>query len=201
MSATAPNEGFAVIDANPLYGFRAPKRLRANHSPTHGDHFITQKADVINDTGILNIYPGYFRLRSNAQQELDFKVWEDVDDTRGESMAQYLRLTTQEGFTEALAKDFDIQFRIRQVWKKDTGGRLTLGGKTKPAFVLMYRTGEEAAAREAERLRRMPDIHTSVEQKAAATGREWAEQVPGAEVTNVSIEEGEGDTIQLKEER
>lgn len=195
-------EGFLPTEANPLYRYRAPQRIPRKHASLHGDHFITQKGEVANDTGIREIYPGYFRLRSNPAQELDFIIWEDIDDERGESMAQWLRLTTMEGFAEAQFKEFDINFRIRNVWKKDQGGRITLGGRTKPAHVLMVRTGEVAAEREAERLSKSDDIQKSVEQKAASAVRQASEKTgQEIELTDVSMEEGEEIEVGLKEER
>ena len=194
-------EGFQPSDANPLYRFRAPQRLPRKHAPVHGDHFITQKSDMANDTGIREIYPGYFRLRADPNLELDFKIWVDEDDERGESMSQWLRLTTMEGFAEAQFKDFDINFRIRNVWKKDQGGRITLGGRSKPAHVLMFRTGEVAAQRETERLAKSTDIQKSVEQKAAETAGKAGYSGHGIEVTDVSMEEGEEIELGPKEER
>lgn len=195
---------FTPADANPLYRFRTPKRIPRKHAAIHGEHFITQKVDTINDTGIREIYPGYFRLRSDPSMEIDLKVWEDVDDERGESMAQWLRLTTIEGFTEAQFKDFDINLRVRNVWKKDIGGRITLGGRAKPAHVLMVRTGAVAAERDALRLAKSDDIQKSVEQKTAEAAAKWNADKhgnEGIEVANVEMEEGEEVEVALKEER
>jgi len=200
----ATEQDFTPADANPVYSFRAPKKLPEKHAAVHGEHFITDQKDVINDrSSVAAIYPGYFRLRSNPTQELDFKLWEDREDTH--SLRDWARMTG-EGFTEALAKDFDINFRVRHLWRPDTGKRITLGGHTKPALVLMYRTGEEAQRKQEEKLRLSTDVQTSVEQKAAGAAKNWQREAGNLdlpadmEVTDVKITEGEEETIQLKEE-
>lgn len=192
-------QSFNVTDANPLYNFRAPKRLPRKHAKVHGEHFITQKGDTINDGGIRSIYPGTFRLRSNPGLELEFKLWEDIDDERGQSLNHFLRMTVQQGFEVALAKEFDVDFRYRQVWKKDNGGRLTLGGRSKPAHVLMYRTGAKADEVAAEKLARSTSIQQSAEQKAAEKVATASREL-GVELTDVSIEEGEEIEVPVREE-
>jgi len=200
----ANEQDFTAVDANPLFNFRAPKKLRKIHAPVHGEHFITKQEDVINARGsVASVYPGDFRLRSNPTMEIDIKLWEDSDSDR--SLLDWSRMTAA-GFQEALAKDFDINFSKRHLWRPDLGKRITLGGRTKPATVLMWRTGAEAQKEQEEKLRRSTDVQTSVEQKAAGAAKNWQREAGNLdlpadmEVTDVKITEGEEETIQLKEE-
>jgi len=192
---------FTAVQANPLFAFRAPANLpKGAVQRVHGDHFITPKEEVSNELSVLAIYPGMFRYRANPAMEIDFALWNDSDDDQGYSLRDWSRLTGA-GFVEAQAKDFDVQYRYRQLWKPDMGKRITLGGRTKPATVLMWRTGEVANEKERAKLARSDDIQKSVEQKAAE-GVKTAMDGLGMELAldNVSFDEGEEIEIGLREE-
>lgn len=198
--SAGPSEhgNFSPVDSNPLFQFRAPRRLAQVHAPVHGDHFITDRRSVVNDKSASSIYPGDFRYRPNRHLELDFKLWEDREDTN--STNDWVRLTN-EGFLEALAKDFDVNLRVRRVWRPDTGKRITYGGRSTNTLVLMWRTGAAAQEVEERKMARSDHIHSSVEQQAvksvAGLSASLGEEM---EVIDVSMTEGEAETISLREE-
>lgn len=198
---SAIENDFSATEANPLYQFRAPEKLpKGAPQRVHGGHFLTPKEEVSNELSVLAIYPGMFRYRPNPSMELDFALWNDADDEQGYSLRDWSRLTGS-GFMEAQAKDFEVQHRYRQLWRPDSAKRITLGGRTKPATVLMWRTGQVAEEKERAKLARSDDIQKSVEQKAAE-GVKTAMDGLGMELQldNVSIDEGEEIEIGLREE-
>ena len=197
--ATEPQvTDFTAENSNPLYNYRAPRKLPKKHARINaaGTHFIPEMEEVVNDTSMISIYPSYFRLRANPHQEIEFKLWEDRQKNVSPESIKYAKrdyqnMTMRDHFRVALAKEFDINERVKEWWKKDIGGRITFGGESENATVLMWRTGEEADAAEKKKLRLSDSIQQSVEQKMAASAADLS-TAAGMEVSaSVTIEEEE----------
>lgn len=153
------------VTTNPLANYRAPRRLPKNHAPVEGQHFVTRREDVCNDTSMLNIYPGDFTYIRDSSLELDFALWEESDTTQ--SINVFMIMTERKGYSVAQAKDFKTSERVKIAWRKDAAGRLTFGGMSKNSLVLMWRTGAKRDEVEAQSLRWSNEIAKSFEEKMA----------------------------------
>jgi hypothetical protein len=129
-----------TIGANPLYQYRAPRGIR--HPHVDGDHFSTRREDVINDTGVLNIYPGMFRYTPNPSLEVELAVIEDAPDPRVQ--ANVIHMLMREHFQECRSDEWEVLDEVvAKVWKP-AAGRLTFMGAVSNCLVLVFRTAEEA---------------------------------------------------------
>lgn len=150
-----------MSSTNPLWSFRKPEAIKRE---TGEAHFNTQREDVINDTGMLNVYPGDFTYK-DPTLEMDFGFWED--NGTPQSFATLWKMTGREGFEIAKAEEFKVSERIALAWQKDSGGRLTIGGADKNTMVLMFRTGEKASESQKKRLSMSDSVQQSVEEREA----------------------------------
>lgn len=146
--------------SNPLVAFRNSKELIARTGQTHA---ATQRDDVVNDTGLCNFYPGDFTYLLDETLEIELASCEDADIPQ--LLAVQLQMTGVKGYEVAMAEEWQVSYRLQNIWKKDEAGRLTLGGRSKNALVLMFRTGEAYDRDQKRRLRVSDEIAKSVEEK------------------------------------
>ena len=162
-----------TITANPLYQFRAPKKLR-NHPHKEGSHFVTPRGEVVNDTGALNVYPGMFKYIPDPTLEVDIAIWEDM---AGDMRAQAHRYNMQlrESYEVMNPDQWEVVDEVAKgVWKPDGTGRLTAFGATQNALVLMFRTGDAAEAAMHRRAKDFEAVDKSPEQLQAELQEKYA---------------------------
>lgn len=196
------------MSANPLVQYRAPKNFR--RADVENGYFQMKYGDIANDGDTVSrIYPSDFRFIPNPSLELDFKVWEDTEnsmqagqDARLFSFKTFMRLTRLDGYQVAMAKDFEIDPRVAMIWKADGGGRITMNGagRQSSALVLMWATGEQYDTNQSRRLKFSDQVqkHALQDQESADAQREVlqakldAAGIPGEAV--VTIEDDDGRT-------
>lgn len=189
-----------MSETNPLYAFRAPAGIK--HHLVDGDHFVTRRQDVVNDSGAFNIYPGMFAYKPDRALEVDLAIWEDSSAPGAEGMksrANYYAMTTREGFQVCMAKEWDvIEEAAKIVWKRDDAGRLTFGGAGVNTMVLMFRTSERAERAQVEKSRNIREINETPEEKRARLVDKYARL--GASVS-VELEDDSSDAAMANYEK
>lgn len=181
-----------VAVTNPLVDFRVPEALQSRH----GKHFQTTRDEVYNAEGtMLNIFMKEFRYKLDPTLEIEIKMWEDRQDLN--SRRTFLTMTgPNEGFQPMMAAEWEIEERLKHVWKADVSGRVTFNGDATNTFVLMWRTGTKSDESAKRKLRWSDDVQRSAEEKQAMMQDKLAPL--GAHV-EMSVEDDDGtDDVQVK---
>lgn len=182
--------------ANPLYQFRAPND-RIQRANVEAGYFTTKRRDVVNDTGVFNVYPGTFQWIANPAAEVDIAIWEDNADPK--SKANYYNLVMREGFNVCMYAEWLIlDDAVAMVWQRDQAGRITFGGQSVNTLVLLFRTGEEADASQKRRQIMTEQMNKTPEQLTAEANEKLAPL--GAEV-EVTYEDDDGSDDKPKRKR
>lgn len=181
-----------LLQANPLYAFRAPKEARGRHPHVDGAYFTTQRADVTNDVGMLNIYPRTFRYIPDPTLEVDMTYVED-NPTDMRVQAHFINMMGREGFNLCKPEEWEIlDPAVATIWKSDGNGRLTIKGANSHTMALVWRTGEAAAAAEVRRRRANEEISKTPEQMEAELGDKNAQLRDLGASIQVSLEDDDG---------
>lgn len=161
------------MSANPLYQYRAPKGAERFHPNVEDGYFTTRRQDVVNDTGVFNIYPGAFRYKPNPVLEVDLAIWEDNADPKNK--ANYYNMTMREHYEVCKFDEWEIvEEAYGLVWKRDAAGRITFGGDPTNTHVLLWRTGEDAEHSVSAKRRMADEVNKTPEEKAAELDEKYA---------------------------
>lgn len=180
-----------IAKSNPLYEDRAPRYVPKVHAPIVGAHFVTNPADISNDS-FMNLHRGDFTYKKDPTIEIELAIWKD--DQSDIAFRGFSVKTTKEGFNVAMAKDWTIGPRIKHMWQEISGGRIGIAYPNGP-LVLLWRTGEKADEVRKRQSHDSDDVQKTVEQKMAEKAEAFSSATGIAAESRVVIEDDETVTV------